>query len=952
MLNISARFKPKTKSPLAPRRLTASIGSTVAGAVLCLLAQWAAPSLAAPAMVNLDDQRFLIKDDDANLAKLSLVGYGKGYQWLNRPKPTTERLAQGEGYRYGNANAPLRWYLGISSQGEGIAINAEVDAKRNVALEYLGLQLEILEPGQFSHLMLTNSSGKNQKLGLPLAKGEADGITQVTLVDKNNQSRFSLAFKQPASVHMDRSLRIKMIAQSINAQQSVTNQYTLSFPQPGKFYADISQHPVTSQHNGWYAFTPKSSTSASEFDMSHWLQAPKKALTSDGGNVLINDKPAKIWGTNVEYAAVAPSHRDAEQRAAFFAKYGINGVRLHKLTNPGWEGLGTKRSASEFAADKLEKFDFFTAELGKHNITYTLSPIWDLKIFPGDKNKLTYYDELAKVGHTRGAVWFAKDVQDLHIETMVNLLTHKNQYTGLTYAEDPNHSFFEIQNESDIFFYTTDRFIQRSPSYKKMFAEQFSQWLKQRYGGHSGLVKAWGRGAIDGFKGKGAFADEHLDKNNIYPAGNPWFWDNQINDSRLGKRLQDTAQFLLETQNNYYRRAVEAIRATGFKGEIVTSNWQAGSGPAHLLNLYSDASFGMVDRHNYMGGADGPTQHKLMPGYTLKNDTMLPKAGSRLLSTGMQQMKDKPFVVSEWLVVPPAEWAAADTTIMAAYGMGLQGWDMSYHFVSNGNGFTGTLNFPREKKFNNLTPVGVGLYPILSRMVLRGDVTPGEVIATRRLTPEQARTGSYDFTSTSVQTQDLKGFDGTPSQKALAVGQVLIEFTDKPTPSTIGDWQKYRKGKTIHSTTGQLKWTEGDTAQSGFIEINTAGTQGVAGFTGKQGFNFDDLSITNRSPYGVILATAQGQNKTLANDDGVLLVAMSRAHNTGMSFDKDLIISVGQAPTLLEPVKAEVSFKRTPKRITVLDHDGQKTGATVPLKDGKVQLDTGRDKSPYYLVEF
>jgi hypothetical protein len=842
--------------------------------------------------------------------------------------------------------------LDIQQQANDIAIGAQIKANRDIDIEYLGLQLEIMEPQKYAHLVLTDSNNRRQQLKLPLAKGEQKDIVQVALVDHQNSTRFTIKLKQPAAMHTDGSLRIKLAAKRLANKQAVANQLQLSFAQPAKFFADISQHPADTNHQGWFAFRPKSSTSASEIDMSSWLESAQKPITSQGGQVLLNDKPVKIWGTNVEYAAVAPSHEDAEQRAAFFAKYGINGVRLHKLTNPGWEGLGNKHSASEYDAEKMEKFDYFTAQLNKHNITYNLSPIWDLKVYPGDKKKLNHYDEIANVGHTRGLVWFAKDVQDLHIETMVNLLTHKNRYTGLTYAEDPNLSYFEIQNEEDIFFYTTDRFVQRSPSYKKLLAEQFSQWLKTRYGSHDKLTKAWGRSAIGAFKGNGAFANEHLDKNNIYPAGSPWFWDNKIHDRRMGKRLQDTALFLLESQNNYYKRALAAIRATGFKGEIVTSNWQAGSGPAHLLNLYSDATFGMVDRHNYMGGASGPTQHMLMPGYTLENETMLGNAGSQLLSTGMQQVKDKPFVISEWLVVPPAEWAAADNTIMAAYGMGLQDWDMSYHFVSNGTGFTDTLNYPREKKFNNLTPVGVGMYPVLSRMVLRGDITPGEVIAVRRTTVEQARTGEYDFTSTNVQTHDLKGFDGTPSQKALAVGQVLIEFGDTPKASTILDWEKYRRGDTIHSTTNELKWTEGSEDLSGFIEINSKGTQGFAGFTKGQSFTFNDLSIASQSDYSVVLATALSQHQTLANDKKVLIVAMSRAHNTGMSFDNDLIVSVGTAPTLLEPVKADISFKRQPKSITVLNHDGEKTGKTLAIKQGKVHIDTGRDQSPYYLVEF
>lgn len=939
-------------TPIDSRPNASTLTVLLTAFLLCLLGL-SPNSQAEPTLVNLDGQRFLVKDDQGSIVKLTLVGYRQGFKWLNKPRPNQRAQGDGSRFSYGRANDPLNWELNITQQGKAISIDAEVRANQDMNIEYLGLQLEFADLERFSHVTITNQTNNVTKLPLPLAKSAQDGITKISLYDKKQQAVLSLAFDQPASLHTDRALRIKLIEQHIKAKQSAANQFALSFPQPGKFYSDITQLPTKAQHDGWFAFTPKSSTAPSEIDMRDWLELPTQAVQSNGGDVIMNGKPLKVWGTNVEYAAVAPSRDEAIQRAAFFGKYGINGVRLHKLTNPGWEGLGTKQSASVYDAEKLAKFDFFVAELIKNNITYSLSPIWDLKVYPGDKNKLVAYDEVAEVGSTRGLVWFAKDVQDLHIETMVNLLTHKNRHTGLTYAQDPANIYFEIQNEADIFFYTTNRFIQRSPTYKKIFAEQFSEWLKQRYGSHEKLADAWGKRAINGFKGQGAFADEHLDKGNIYPAGNPWMWDNQIHHRTVGKRLQDTARFLLEKQNNYYQRAVDAIRATGYQGEIVTSNWQAGGGPAHLLNLYSDAKFGMVDRHNYMGGAAGATQHKLMPGYNLKNDTMLPKAGSRLLSSGMQQVKDKPFVFSEWLAVPPAEWAAADNTIIAAYGLGLQDWDLSYNFVSNGTGFTGTLNYPKEKKFNNLTPVGVGIFPVLSRMVLRGDINPGEVVATRRTTVEQAATGNYDFSSTSIQTHDLKSFDGTPSQKALAVGQVLLEFGAQEKPSTISDWKKYQKGKTIHASNGQLKWTEGNSDDSGFIEINSSGTQGYAGFTGNQTFEFNDFSVNAKGKYSVVLATAHGKDKTMANDAKVLVVAMARAHNTGMVFDEDLIVSVGRAPTLLEPVKAELQFKRTPRQITVLNHDGEKTGQTfTPSPDGKFLLDTGRDQSPYYLVEF
>jgi hypothetical protein len=49
---------------------------------------------------------------------------------------------------------------------------------------------------------------------------------------------------------------------------------------------------------------------------------------------------------------------------------------------------------------------------------------------------------------------------------------------------------------------------------------------------------------------------------------------------------------------------------------------------------------------------------------------------------GLQQVIDRPFGLSEWITVYPALYSADGPAIIAAYGMGLQGWDASYEFQS------------------------------------------------------------------------------------------------------------------------------------------------------------------------------------------------------------------------------------------------------------------------------
>ena len=170
---------------------------------------------------------------------------------------------------------------------------------------------------------------------------------------------------------------------------------------------------------------------------------------------------------------------------------------------------------------------------------------------------------------------------------MVNLLEHKNPHTGLTYAEDPAVAFIEIVNEQSILFFTSMLPLKASPTLRKAVAGRFSDWLRKKYGSHEGLRTAWGDKAFDGFTGDGfPSAGEHLDKRNILPLGNPWYWDPaQLNGSQAYRkqRLLDTLEFLYGLQCGFYDRYVQALRDAGYQGEILGSNWQAGRALSHFL---------------------------------------------------------------------------------------------------------------------------------------------------------------------------------------------------------------------------------------------------------------------------------------------------------------------------------------------------------------------------------
>ena len=491
-----------------------------------------------------------------------------------------------------------------------------------------------------------------------------------------------------------------------------------------------------------------------------------------------------------------------------------------------------------------------------------------------------------------------------------------------------------MQNEDDIFFWTSEKAFNSCPTYRKLFVERFSDWLKTKYGTEDALKQAW----ADSLKG-----NESLAARTIVPHTNPWFFtDDHLPSQKDGyhRRLLDTAQFLHEAQNKFYSRFAKAIRAAGYQGPLCGSPWQAPPMLPHYYNLRSDYLVGYIDRHNYFGGA-------LL-------DTMLTQPGSGYFSSGLQQVADRPFGLSEWIHVYPSLYSAEGPAIVAAYGLGLQGWGASYEFQSQSapRMFSDRVGWPPWGVWEADVPTQVGQFPALARMLYRGDVKEAEVISTRRVCLPEMAEGIFNFSDKVVQQGDVKSFGGNVPPEALAAGRVVVEFTEKPQPSTFPDLAKYRSGTVITSATKQLAW---DTAGQGCFTVDTPGTKAVVGFAAGKSFKLGGLTVSLDSPYASLFLTALDKKATLANAKSALLCAVARNCNSGFKyFAIDMrTLDNGKGPILLEPVKATLTIgDRKVASVNVLDHDGRSTDRTLPVTNGQFTIDGAKDKTLYYEVVF
>lgn len=734
---------------------------------------------------------------------------------------------------------------------------------------------------------------------------------------------------------------------------------------------------------GWYPYRPSQNLDpAGLTSLAAWSTEPagaKGRIERRADKLIYGGRELKLWGTNLGFSDSKPSKEEAERMAAFFQKFGINAIRHHKhLDGPGWAGFQSPHSFVQFEPEGLDRFDYFNKCLKERGIFIKLSPTFGIQFGRDDLPRIPFHAEIGtlsdkpepRIKAAHGWVYLSSELQDLQIEQTVKLLKHTNPYTGLRYADDPFLFCVELFNEDSVLFSGVNGRLQQSPTLRARTAARFSAYLTAKYGTEAAWRTAWGPEAvIDAPAGarrhlaslvgvekvRGDLAPESLEAGTVVPWAHPWFNDAALQEGSeqafLRQRLLDSMVFLISLQDEFYARFIAAIRETGFAGEIVTSNWQAGSLAGHLLNLHSDAQTGLVDRHNYFGGAG---RGGIKIGERFRAGSILARPGMGSVSAGFQQVEGAAFMLSEWIHVQPNEWYAEGPVTLGAYGWGLQGWDVSFYFQMGSN--RGLLSDRIGRGLWDATnPVGLATFAAVSRMVRRLDVAEAPETFALRVHVPSLHEGRMGFRGKTEQAWDEKSFttDKVPME-ALAATRVAIAFTDTFEPTPAFDLAPYRDGPSIVSATKQLRWTPAaqDDPTGGYLTIATPGTKGFVGFApGGQAFDLGDgYSITPEAGFAVILLSARGPDETLANASEIVVVAMARGRNTGMEFspEGDRLLALGQAPLLFEPVNASVTvpFAGT---VHLLDHDGVAPTSSRPAARA-FTIQGATDRTPYYLL--
>lgn len=201
----------------------------------------------------------------------------------------------------------------------------------------------------------------------------------------------------------------------------------------------------------------------------------------------------RFLGVNIAAGAAFPDKKTAEKVAARLHKFGVNIVRFHHMDAP-WakpnifenSDAGTR----QLSKDSLERLDYFIAQLKKNGIYSNLN--LHVSRTYRESDGIADADKLPELGKV--ITYFLPHSLELQKEYARQLLTHKNGYTGKTYADDPAVAVVELNNENTLLGAAYDGGIDRlHATHKAELQKQWNAWLKAKYGTMETLEREWKR---------------------------------------------------------------------------------------------------------------------------------------------------------------------------------------------------------------------------------------------------------------------------------------------------------------------------------------------------------------------------------------------------------------------------------------------------------------------------
>lgn len=592
--------------------------------------------------------------------------------------------------------------------------------------------------------------------------------------------------------------------------------------------------------------------------------------------------PVRFYGTNVGTGAQSPDHADAVRFADRLRARGYNSLRIHHhemapwAKDSGWLDPNAPDTLT-FHPDRMEKFDYFFAELKKRGIyvttdLYVSRPVKASEIVANATGDYAY-----KFKHM---VCVSERAYENWKEYSRRLLNHVNPHTGLAYKDDPALTTLVLINEGNLGNDLAD--LLAVPWEGILWNAEFEKWKKQK-----NQTGEWGG-----------------------PECRRFLWD-------IHRRTQ--------------KRMIDFLRNEIRSRQLITdmNGWTDEWG-AQVCR----AEFDFVDNHMYwdhphfLGGA------WQLPSRGGNGGGSAISAGGAGLHVAASRLIDKPFTITEFHFVPPNPFRAESGLLYGAFAA-IQDWSGLYRFAYSGNpkntfspepvGFFDIVNDPITQ---------IAEYAAVA-LFIRGDL-PAADHALVVAAPE-AEFLARGHERVGIKAEKLGwlfklgskvGAGQVPGAIAMAPGAGSAE--EALAAAKTNGWLPAANRTDLangvyQDTTGGVTLETGP----GVLTIDTPKTAGFAGpadTTGTAG----PLTIGLKGSWAAAWASTV-DGKPIKDSARILFAHITDVKNTGDKFagrDQRVLESWGTLPYLVKAGKAAVSLKH-PKakslKVWRLDLTGKRT---------------------------
>ncbi len=253
------------------------------------------------------------------------------------------------------------------------------------------------------------------------------------------------------------------------------------------------------QDNVFPFWVPWDSTPSGVADMSVFLHRPAGKFgyvhVGQDGHFYVGAQRIRFWGVNMTANACFQQKTNAPKVAMRLAKAGVNVVRFHHMDAP-WSSPSLINYAAggsrTLNPDALDRLDYFFAQLKKLGVYANINLVVH-RLFSSQDGLPQEIDSVTDMKDQHVIGFFYQPLTELQKEYARLVLTHRNPYTGLTYAQDPAVAFVEINNENGLIHGFLGGVTDRIPAiFRADLQRQWNEWLIAKYGNTENLRQAWG----------------------------------------------------------------------------------------------------------------------------------------------------------------------------------------------------------------------------------------------------------------------------------------------------------------------------------------------------------------------------------------------------------------------------------------------------------------------------